>query len=499
MDVSLFQSLQHEALHIQSRKGRFSLSEFCFHEQFEFINDKAKFKVAVCSRRSGKTTACAAHLVHEAITKPGRISLYITLSRLNAKRIIWSELLSINSRYDLGGIPNETELSIRFQNGSTIYLTGAKDKSEIEKFRGLAISLCYIDECQSFRSYIKGLIDDVIGPALMDYAGTLCLIGTPGPVPTGYFYECAVKRDSWSKHGWTYWQNPFIEIKSGETHQVILDRELSRRGVGINDASIQREWFGKWVIDENSLVFRYYKEKSHYDHLPALHASSWSYVIGVDLGFDDADAIAIIGWNKFTKESYLVEEYIQAKQGITELAEKIGSLIKKYDPMKVVMDTGGLGKKISEELQKRYSLPITSAEKSRKFEYIEILNDAMRTGRFFAKESSAFAQDCMMVEWDKDKSNGDKLVVSDKFHSDICDAVLYAFREALHWLYEPEIPKANMRDRNQYISHTQKLMDEHLERQIQTQKAHERGEDIESTMGMDEGETLSHYLNKRRA
>ena len=34
-------------------------------------------------------------------------------------------------------------------------------------------------------------------------------------------------------------------------------------------------------------------------------------------------------------------------------------------------------------------------------------------------------------------SKNDKLVISDRYHSDICDAVLYAFRESLHWLHEP--------------------------------------------------------------
>jgi hypothetical protein len=40
------------------------------------------------------------------------------------------------------------------------------------------------------------------------------------------------------------------------------------------------------------------------------------------------------------------------------------------------------------------------------------------------------------VEWDRDAEKVDKLKVKDTYHSDICDAVLYAFREAYHWMYE---------------------------------------------------------------
>lgn len=414
-------------------KNDFSIDKFCFDKQRAFIEDKNPFKVAVCSRRAGKTVACAANLISVALSKPKQVCLYITLSRNNAKKIIWGDLTEINRNFNLNASTNETELSLTFPNSSVIYLSGAKDKSEIEKFRGLAISLCYIDECQSFRPYIQSLVDDIISKALFDYNGTLCLIGTPGPVPSGYFYDCFTSKE-WSKHEWTMFDNPWLERKSGKTHQELLDRELKRKGVTVDDPGIQREVFGKWTVDFDSLVFKYNKDKNAYKHLPE-YVTPWHYIFGIDLGFDDADAIAVIAWNDKTPISYLVEEVVISKQGITELAVKIEKLIKKYDPDSIVMDTGGLGKKIAEEMNHRYGLPIKAAEKVRKFEYIEILNDALRTEKFYVEQNSRFAQDAMLVEWDKEST---QLKISDRFHSDICDAVLYAFRESLHWLHVPE-------------------------------------------------------------
>jgi hypothetical protein len=414
------------------QKQPFRVEDFCFDKQIDFIRDSSSFKTAVCSRRSGKTIACAAHLFDRALSNPDRVCLYITLARNNAKKLIWKELLKINQLFNLGAKIDNTELSITLPNGSTIYVSGAKDKSEIEKFRGLAITLCYIDECQSFRDYIQELVDEVIGPALLDYAGDLCLIGTPGAVPAGYFYNCSLA-DTWSHHSWAFFDNPFIEIKSKQSHREVLDRELKRRGLTVDHPSIQREFFGKWVVDSESLVYAYKPGKNHYDKIPEI-AGSWSYIIGVDLGHDDADAIAVLGYHKHLNKAYLFEERVEKKQGITELANQIGEMIEKYNPDKIVMDTGGLGKKIAYEMQKRYSLPIQAAEKDRKFEFIELLNDAMRTESFFAKKDSSFAQDCLLVEWDRDS---EKLKVSDRYHSDICDAVLYAFRECLHWLSTP--------------------------------------------------------------
>lgn len=424
--------------------GPFELGKFLFDKQLKFVEDPRPFKLAVCSRRAGKTVACAAHLIDVAINTPETVCLYITLSRNNAKKLVWREMQKINTKYRLGASEDATELSMAFPNGSIIYCSGAKDSSEIEKFRGLALKLCYIDECQSFRPYIEDLIDDILAPALMDYAGTLCLIGTPGPVPAGFFAEVAGEvqskmevSDSWSKHSWTFFDNPFITIKSNKTHQQLLDRELKRRRVTVEDPSIQREWFGKWVLDSDSLVLHYDPKLNHYDILPTLpNNEKYNYTLGIDLGFDDADALAVLAWTERSPNIYLVNEAVTAGQGITELTAQIQDIYTKYDISKSVIDTGGLGKKIAEELIRQKSIPLVAADKTRKMENLAFLDDALRTGRFKAKSDSKFAQDSYLMEKDRSKSTPDKIKISDKYHSDIIDAVLYPFRECPAWSYQ---------------------------------------------------------------
>lgn len=419
--------------------ARFRISDFCFDKQIAFIKDPAPFKTAVCSRRAGKTVACAANLITAALSKPRIVCLYITLSRSNAKKLIWPELKFINSEYKLGGVVNESDLSVTFVNGSVIYASGAGDASEIEKFRGLALYLVYIDECQSFRPYIENLVDEVISKALFDYAGTLCLTGTPGPIPSGYFYDRAHSK-TWSNHSWTMHSNPWLQKKSGLTVEALIQRDLNQKGVDITHPTIQRECFGRWVMDTEALVFRYDAARNDFTDADVSNRRGRSYVIGVDLGFDDSDAIAVLGWAPDSPNLFLEQEIVVAKQGITELAQSLEKVIAdlKAPVNRIVMDTGGLGKKIAEEIRKRFQIPVVAAEKSRKFEYIELMNDALRTGRLRAKRDSKFAQDCLLVEWDRDNQSPDRpLKTKDSYHSDICDAVLYSFRESLHWLHEP--------------------------------------------------------------
>lgn len=453
--------------------GAFDLSQFLFKEQLAFVEDPAPFKVAVCSRRAGKTMACAAHLIHTAYNNPDTVALYITLSRNNAKKIIWKEIKKINREYNLGGVENLSELSFTFpHNNSVIYLSGAKDTNEIEKFRGLAIKLVYIDEGQSFRAYIKELIDDVLAPALMDYAGTLCLIGTPGPVPAGFFYEAYAKSASWSKHHWTFFDNPFIIKKSKSTHQQMLDRELKRRGVKATDPSIEREWFGKWTNDSDSLLLHYSETLNDYDAVPNVGAP-YHYIMGVDLGYNDADAIAVLAWSEGTPVTYVVDEIVTEKQGITELVQQIEDVMRRYPISKIVMDEGGLGKKIAEEIRRQKGIPVQGADKKLKMQNIAFLNDAMRTERFKAKRMGMFAQDCFKVEIDRDRSTPDRIAVSTQYHSDIIDAVLYAFKESPSFSYQAAraTPKPGTKE---WVHQQEEEMWENTLAQAQKDQAFER-------------------------
>jgi hypothetical protein len=419
----------------KTESTQFNINNILFKEQLEFVNDPNPYVIAVCSRRAGKTIACAAHMIDVALKSPHMNIVYITTTIGHAKRIIWKDLLRMSA--ELPCKPNNVDLQVVFDNGAIIHLAGAKDAGEIEKFRGMHIKLVYIDEGQSFRPFIEDLVRDILEPALMDYNGQLRLIGTPGPITSGYFYECWVN-DTWGRHKWTFFQNHHITTKSGKTHEELLARILKSRGVDTTDPGIQREFYGNWVVDTNSLLLHLDLQKSTYKNLPP---DKYTYLMGIDIGHNDADAIAILAWSESSKNIFLVDEFVTAKQDITDLVNAITMLDNKYKVAKMVMDTGGLGLKIAEELRRRNQLPILAADKKRKMENVALLNQWLRLGQFKVQKDSKFAEDSFLVEIDRDRSTPERLVVKDSYHSDIIDAVLYAFRESPAYTYNPPVGK----------------------------------------------------------
>lgn len=435
-DLSPKEIAEIEAL-LGLQEAQIHLDELCFPKQLAFLEDPNLFVTAMTSRRAGKTTACALDLLYTAWKNPKMVCLYITLARTNAKKIIWPMLQELNEDLGLNAEVNQSDLSLRLSNKSMIYCSGAATSSEIVRFLGLALKLVYVDEAQDFGTYLEQLVNRVLVPACFDNKGKIKLIGTPPPVPVGYFID-SHSSSEWSHHHWTMFDNPWIEKKRGESPQVILEQELKRRGVDESDPTIQREVFGRCVVDSRRLVIEYDSRRNHYDTLPA---GSLYYLIGIDLGYQDADAVVVLGYGDNSPTTYLVDELVTPKQGLTELIRQVEQLRGRYAAHRLVIDTGGLGLKIAEEMRRRYSIPVVAAEKTRKFENIELFNDSLRTGRFLARKESRFASDAMLLEWDMDKLRPDRKVISERFHSDIIDATLYAFRESPAYSYKEPPPK----------------------------------------------------------
>lgn len=426
---------------LKSERPEFIFTDFCFDKQVDFFRGKGtRFRNAVCSRRAGKTVGIVADMLDTCLKESEINLLYITITQQQARAIIWSDLLRLIEDYQLECKVDNTRLTVSFPNKSRIYIAGAKDRTEIEKFRGWKLRKCYIDECQSFRTYIKELINDIIIPALRDKRGELYLTGTPGPVKAGVFYEYSQSKN-WRSHHWTAFDNPYMHDPPNLNLEEVLREERIIRGIDESDPSYIRETFGKWIEDTDALVYKFNRTRNIYSALPS--DGEWSYIIGIDIGYNDSDAIAVIGYNSHHKKVYLVDEHVKNKQNISQLVEVIQHYKDQYNPIRMVMDAGALGKKIQEELRFRHGLHIEAAEKSRKVEFIELLNDDLRTEKFKAFENSIFQEDCMLVQWDKDSKirNPERPKISDTYHSDICDAVLYAWRDCKHYLSEKPVPK----------------------------------------------------------
>lgn len=406
-----------------------------FPKQNAFILDTNRFIDAQCSRRAGKSNGLAIRFLKSMEKYPNSQCIYLALTRESAKDIMWGVLQDLNTKFNIGCQFTESKLEIRHPNGATLKLYGADMKNFIKRLKGRKYPGVGVDEAQDFGIHLQSLIDDVLTPAIADYEdGWLAITGTPGPVPQGYFFEITnQRRFGYSHHEWTLLENPYMPKPA----EFIADL-CSRREWDTNHPTLLREWKNQWVLDVESLWIRYKEGINDYKEIPI---GRYNYIMGIDLGYNDADALAVLAWSEHDPNTYLVEEVLTRKQGLTELVAQIETLRKKYDIAKMVIDEGGLGKKLAEEMRRQHHIPVIGAEKQRKQETVAFLNDALRTGRFLAKKESQFALDSYLVQIDWDRTTPDRIVIKKQPHSDIIDAVIYAFKESPAYTYQKPIEK----------------------------------------------------------
>jgi hypothetical protein len=162
--------------------------------------------------------------------------------------------------------------------------------------------------------------------------------------------------------------------------------------------------------------------------LPPDH--EWTFLLGLDLGFEDSTAIVVAAWS----ETYdkLIEVYCEkhAHMTIPEVAAEVNKAIRVFDNDIDIMiaDTGGLGKMIIETLSEQYGLHFERANKKEKPDHIELLNSDLVNGKVLLLPNGHTAREMKVLQWVDNKKKKENPFLEN--HA--CDAFLYLWRYARH-------------------------------------------------------------------
>lgn len=394
-----------------------NLKDLLFKEQRAFFEDTSPFKAALCTRRAGKSFLAATLLITKAIQIPNSTSLYIALTRASAKNILWPTLLELADQYNAE--PNESDLQLKFPNGSIVWLVGADTKNFIPRLLGGKYPIAIIDEAQRFRAHLAELVNDILEPALLDYKGTLVLLGTPGPTPSGYFFDATEKKmHGFSVHKWSVLNNPHLGHAKDYMQKVLKDRGWTK-----DNPTFLREWCGVWVEDPDALLFKYKRGRNDYKDLPQGH--EFFTIMGIDYGWNDSTAFVCLKYSPTLRGIYIEHAEKHAELIPSQIAIRVKQLIERFAPSKIVADTGGLGKSITEEMRRRYGIPIHPADKREKLTNISVMNGDFIDSNLFVHESlTELKQEYITI------SRGDDGLEKEGDPCDLADAALYAFKEA---------------------------------------------------------------------
>ncbi|MFA5377271.1 MAG: hypothetical protein WC455_16090 [Dehalococcoidia bacterium] len=422
-----------------------------FDIQQRIVMSKCRHKFLMAGRRAGKTEACA-RMIADVLCDGGRAH-YIHKTLTTGIEQIYKPVMDLCE--DLGikvAEKHRNEGTVAFENGGFFKISGNVTVEEREKKRGEKWNLVIVDEAQS-QAALLYMIDNILEPELIDYAGTLVVGGT-GPRVRGTFWE-AVYLGQWPdgrplypdslRINWNLSDNPFIP-----NHQTALAQIRADKGLTEESALYQREYLGRIVYDDDALVLRlgdanYYDDQMLAGWIGSQPVTDIRFTGGLDFGFIDSDAVSIICYSVSKPERWLVYEYKGNRTGIAELAAKImeGVAYVNGNPMFarvenrrffIYADTGGAGKKISFDLATQYNLPIQDAYKADKDMAIELLQDEVRKGLLRVRRDGPFADECMKTVFKRnDRDEITREIDDETYHPDMMDGVTYAMRPV--WLF----------------------------------------------------------------
>lgn len=302
--------------------------------------------------------------------------IYIATTKEHARELLWEKIK--DTFENLGMVVgtdvvfNETRLTVTLvRNGSTLKLTGADDKKEIDKLRGMSFHEVAIDEAASHEQrLLDWLIRRVCGPRMGEFKGSIVLFGSPGHDLRGIFYEATgpaskehrayERRAEPEFAGWVKWSSHHWVIEDGIDYIPALRAEYAEHLIEkeANNWSDEnpvwlREYRGKWAQDDTAMMFRFRpvltgegaREKNVPDGTPwnqwdpprvgamqiaklppdadGNERTDWLYAYGFDMGHSDPFAVTVFAFSPSdpTRTIYHVYSFEKPKMYARPIAQ----------------------------------------------------------------------------------------------------------------------------------------------------------------------------------
>jgi len=198
--------------------------------------------VLVLHRRAGKTVAVLNHLQRDALRIPDSRFAYIAPFYKQAKNIAW-DLLKHYAQPVPGVQFNESELSVKYPNGSKLTLYGADNPDSL---RGIALWGVAFDE---YSQQPSNIFTEIIRPSLADHQGYAIWIGTPkGKNELYRLYEHGKTDDGWLSLLLTAEDTRLIpESELADARKLMSEDEYTQEFLCSFEASVKGAYYAKEI------------------------------------------------------------------------------------------------------------------------------------------------------------------------------------------------------------------------------------------------------------
>ena len=424
---------------LQPRVERLRASDF--HKQLAYLDARKhhRYRAVQCTRRAGKSEGDIIDDIEIMQEFPGSKLVRLALTLESCLEIGWDTMLEKLDKVKIKHKTNVARSFIGLENGSKVRFSGVdSNEKEMKKILGQKLRKVSIDECGSMTINMKKLIYQMIDPALTDLSPNswISLLGTPENIPRTFFESVTSGNESflpWHVIKWTTYENPFMR----DQWTIKVNEMIENNPEVVNASWFKTHYLNLWCSDDNLLILPI-NESHMVDKCPI---EKPNITLGVDLGYNDANAFSLIAWDYTHPNAYLIKAYKKSGMDFTDTANMIKLLQSQHNIVKVVID--GANKQGVEEMRKRHGLHLEIAEKQDKHIFLKMMKDDFIQKRLLivkGEETEPFVQECESLQW-KDEL---KIKEDDRCENHCVDSSLYAWRESRHYYYTDPDPIIDM-------------------------------------------------------
>lgn len=330
--------------------------EVNYPASWEIATSPASLNAVLCSRQWGKTTT-ARLISRMGMSAPGHRTIYATLIRRNCKKLFWRPLLDqlhkdgwgVHERDERGRkASNDTEMILEAPNGSWLQAVSCHTMADLETIRGDQADDFLVDEGQEPNDdVLEALIFKIALAMILKRNGRIFVFAT---VPE---FEPTVMTKILDDPRWrTFGHSPAKGTKERSIFdnpsmdaQAVLAK-CAEAGLVPGHPVFEREIMGRRVKDPSKLAYEYLEGRNDYDPTTVnWHGDDWGHAGGLDLGFQDNDAITIGSWRESDGERRLWGrwQWQHNHLDVDDLADVMALVMRLFPDVRWCGDHGGHG------------------------------------------------------------------------------------------------------------------------------------------------------------
>jgi len=367
-----------------------------------------------CCRQSGKSTTMAVLALWNAIYKKRALVLVVSPSLRQSSELVRKVTERVAYLPIKPHLVGESKLTLEFNNGSRIVSLPATEAT----VRGFSAPQVVIED---EAGDVPDELHQAILPMLITSRGRLFLCGTPKG-RRGHFFD-------YHERGGATWTR--FRISADQCPRIDA-AELAQQKLLLRDR-YEQEYNCGFINASSGLVYGGFDELACcVDQLPKPKGTDgWSYLLGIDFGFDDHTAFVLLGYLPNDDTTYVVLSHKERGLTPSEVGDRVAEMQSLFHFTRIIGDTGGLGKGYAEEMRRRFHIPLEPADKQNKRGYIDLLNGEFRRGKvkILRQANEALLEEVVNLPWNEERTKEHP-----GFDNHLTDALLYIWRSCTTYL-----------------------------------------------------------------